>query len=197
MSIVDNLKNIFGGSTPAAPPPPAKSADELYRAALIAHRAEKDGFFRRDPYGPIEDRAQFDGLKYYDPDPAMRLTLPLEPTEPQTLTMQTSTEDEQIYQRVGYVSFEIDGNAAKLAVYQMEGDHEGYFIPFRDETSSKETYGGGRYLEPEMTANGELIVDFNLAYNPYCAYSPHFSCPIPPIENWLKVPIRAGERNFE
>jgi len=95
------------------------------------------------------------------------------------------------------VNFEIDGNAAKLAVYQMEGDHEGYFIPFRDETSSKETYGGGRYLEPEATANGELIVDFNLAYNPYCAYSPHFSCPIPPIENWLKVPIRAGERNYE
>lgn len=196
MSLLDNLKNTFSRK-PDPPPAPQKSAAELYRAALAAQRAEKDGYFRRDPYGPIENRTEFNGLNYYEADLAWRFTLPLEPCPPETLIMSTSTDDEQTYRRVGYVTFEVAGTAAQLAVYQMEDDHEHYFIPFRDATSGQTTYGGGRYLEPEMTSEGQLIVDFNLAYNPYCAYSPHFSCPLPPRENWLKVPIEAGEKSYD
>ena len=77
-------------------------------------------------------------------------------------------------------------------------DMDELFVPFRDATSGKETYGAGRYLEVESPGpDGRVRVDFNAAYNPYCAYNPDWSCPIPPGENWLSVPIRAGEKTFE
>ena len=109
--------------------------------------------------------------------------------------MQTSTGDEQSYYRLGTVEFEVEGQPARLAVYKS-AQHDELFLPFRDATSGKETYGAGRYLEPVESSDGKLLVDFNLAYNPYCAYSEHYSCPLPPLENWLKVPIRAGEKGY-
>ena len=83
-----------------------------------------------------------------------------------------------------------------LALYATPG-HEGYFLPFRDATSGRETYGAGRYLDLAPPHDGKVTVDFNLAYNPYCAYSDSFSCALPPVENWLQVPIRAGEMAFD
>ena len=82
---------------------------------------------------------------------------------------------------------------AQLAIYKGK-EQEDLFLPFRDATSGNETYGAGRYLEPEELSTGEIVVDFNLAYNPFCAYSENYSCPLPPFENHLKVPIRAGEK---
>jgi uncharacterized protein (DUF1684 family) len=110
-------------------------------------------------------------------------------------TIQTSTDDELTYYRIGTVEFEIGGEAATLAVYKSP-HHDDLFLPFRDATSGQETYGAGRYLEPVELGGGKLLVDFNLAYNPYCAYSEHYSCPLPPLENWLKLPIRAGEQDY-
>jgi uncharacterized protein (DUF1684 family) len=81
-------------------------------------------------------------------------------------------------------------------VLQAEGEDE-YFLPFRDRTSGHETYGAGRYVEVAPARDGRVVVDFNYAYNPNCAYSPDWSCPLPPPENWLKVPLEAGEKNFE
>jgi uncharacterized protein (DUF1684 family) len=84
--------------------------------------------------------------------------------------------------------------AAQVMLYSSAGSHE-LFLPFRDTTSGKETYGAGRYLD--LHAHGdEVVVDFNYAYNPNCAYNPDWNCPLPPAENWLKVPIRAGEKAF-
>ena len=114
--------------------------------------------------------------------------------------MPTSTERKAIYRRYGYLEFTFEDQLYRLTVYQnvaskrkttYEGD---LFIPFRDATSSNETYGGGRYLDLKIPSSSNVIIDFNLAYNPYCAYSPRYSCPIPPEENTLPIPIRAGEK---
>jgi len=200
LSIFDTLKKAFTGEkeqntgyAPAEPEPAVSS--KTYIVALEAERAEKDMYFRRDPYGPIEDRQSFTGLNYYPPDPAFRYTLSLHQVEPEPITFQTTTGDGRVYYRIGTVEFEVDGQPAQLAIYKSE-DYDEFFLPFRDVTSGTETYGAGRYLEPVELANGELLVDFNLAYNPYCAYSDNFSCPLPPVENWLKVPIRVGEKKY-
>jgi uncharacterized protein (DUF1684 family) len=108
--------------------------------------------------------------------------------------MQTTTGDVQDYQRFGRFHFVADGQPAALTIYQSEF---GYFLPFVDALAGSETYGAGRYLEPEEMADGRFLVDFNLAYNPYCAYNENWSCPITPSENRIKVPVRAGEMTFE
>jgi uncharacterized protein (DUF1684 family) len=176
----------------------ARRQQQDYITALKAQRAQKDAYFRQNPYSPLEpeDRQNFSGLKYYEPDLAFQYILQLQPADPEPITLQTNTGDEQIYNRIGTVQFEVDGEPARAAIYQST-DRNDLFLPFRDATSGKETYGAGRYLEPVDLGNGEVLVDFNLAYNPYCAYSPNFSCPLPPVENWLKVPIRAGEKKFK
>lgn len=199
MGILDNLKKAFTSAKddPSAElPKPAKSSEEIYIAALEAERAEKDYYLRRDPYSPIEDRQSFTGLNYYPPDPQYRYTLSLRPVEPEPLTFQTSTGDERVYLKIGTVEFKVEGQPAQLAVYKSE-EHNDLFLPFRDATSGTETYGAGRYLEPAEIANGEILLDFNLAYNPYCAYSEAYSCPLPPLENWLKVAIQAGEKSYK
>jgi uncharacterized protein (DUF1684 family) len=108
--------------------------------------------------------------------------------------MQTSTGDVRDYERFGTFRFEVEGQPARLTIYRNE---LGYFLPFVDALAGSETYGAGRYLEPEELPDGRFLVDFNLAYSPYCAYNENWSCPITPAENRLKVPIRAGEMVFE
>jgi uncharacterized protein (DUF1684 family) len=111
----------------------------------------------------------------------------------ESFAMQTSTGNVQIYERFGRFRFVVDGQDVELMIYQSE---HGFFLPFVDSLTGQETYPAGRYLEPEPLPGGCFIVDFNLAYNPYCAYNERWSCPITPAENKLKVPIRAGEKLF-
>ena len=110
--------------------------------------------------------------------------------------MQTSTGDVAQYVRLGRVSFSADGEAASLTVFGDAHGHE-LFLPFADATSGEETYGAGRYLDVQRQHGGRLLVDFNYAYNPYCAYNEAWSCPLTPFENRIGAPIRAGERNFK
>jgi len=203
MSILAGIKKIFTGQKPEpvqqvnADPDQEKSSELFYIAGIEEERRMKDQFFRTDPHSPIEDRANFEGLDYYDPNPDYRYTVPLQPAETQEkLTFQTSTGDEQTYYRLGTIEFEVEGEAGKLAIYQSP-HHDGLFLPFRDATSGNETYGAGRYLEPHDLGGGELLVDFNLCYSPFCAYSDAYSCPLPPFENHLKIAIRAGEKAFK
>lgn len=170
------------------------SFEEQYAAALADQREDKDFHFRHDPYSPIpwEQREAFGGLHYYPPALALRFTLPLEAEAREPIQFQTTTGEMRHYDRLGTVAFTIEGVSTSLAIY--EGEPGEFFLPFRDKTSGEETYGAGRYLEPIEIEKGTFLVDFNLAYSPYCAYSEEFSCPLPPIENWLKVPIRAGEK---
>jgi hypothetical protein len=112
------------------------------------------------------------------------------------IVMPTTTGGEQVYRRAGIVRFRVDGQPTQVTLYASEDTHD-LFLPFRDATSSTETYGAGRYLEVEPPGpDGRVVIDLNYVYNPYCAYNPEWSCPIPPGENWLTVPIRAGEKSF-
>ncbi len=165
---------------------------------LAEFRANKDHFFREDAQSPLPPalRQSFSGLAYYPENPDLRFEVKVERfKDPQTIKMQTSTGDVQDYVRYGRFRFEVEGQPAELTVYSA-GDGEA-FVPFADATSGRETYGAGRYLEIEPVGRDRFEVDFNLAYNPWCAYSAHYSCPFPPPENRLQVAIRAGEKDFE
>jgi len=163
---------------------------------LEQFRAEKDDFFARDPHSPLtaDQKRTFGGLRYFEENPALRLTLTVEPFPVHDeFQVQITTGDVRVYTRFGRLKFTVDGQEAELTLY--EADH-GFFLPFVDSLAGAETYPAGRYLEPEPLGGNRFLVDFNLAYNPYCAYNEGWSCPLTPFENRLKVPIRAGEKMF-
>jgi len=167
---------------------------------LEQFRHSKDEFFKsqQSPLSGVA-RAGFVALSYFPESLELRFTLPLErDSTTGTILMQTSTGAERVYQRLGWVTFKVDGSSTRLALYTPEGDDQplAAFVPFMDATNGTETYEGGRYLEAELTAE-TVTLDFNFAYNPYCAYAAHWSCPIPSNENRLSIAIRAGELNFE
>ncbi len=164
---------------------------------LEAFRAEKDDFFGRDSQSPLtpKQKRDFHGLNYFSENPSLRLELKAEPfLKKERIEMQTSTGDVQIYFRHSRIRFPVEGQDAELTIYESPN---GFFLPFVDSLAGKETYPAGRYLEPEELPGGRFLVDFNMAYNPYCAYNDHWSCPLTPFENRLKVPIRAGEKIFD
>jgi uncharacterized protein (DUF1684 family) len=166
---------------------------------LERFRAQKDAFFKTHPQSPLtaEQQATFAGLRYFPENPELRLVLPFEEfAGKQDLVMQTSTGDERHYTRYGRLHFTLDGQDMALTLYADENSGA-FFLPFADALRGRETYGAGRYLDPELLDNGEFLVDFNLAYNPYCAYNDDWSCPLTPLENWLSVPIRAGEQLYK
>jgi uncharacterized protein (DUF1684 family) len=163
---------------------------------LSEFRKEKDSFFTHHPQSPLtpDQKSDFHGLEYFDEDPDLRLTVNVEKDPAQEeIVMQTSTGDVQTYWRYGRFHFTVGGQEVELTIF---ADQHGYFLPFVDSLAGKETYPAGRYLEPTPLAGGKFLVDFNLAYNPYCAYNDHWSCPLTPAENRLKVPIRAGEKIY-
>lgn len=170
---------------------------------LQQFRHQIDQFMAHHPQSPLPPHLLdgFEGLNYYAPNPDLVLELTVEPIENgDPVTVQTSDGDERTYRRWGRVTFEVDGQPATLTILGDMHGH-GLFLPFRDTTSGKETYGAGRYMDEDRPAiqrigRGRVRLDFNYAYNPYCAYSPDYSCPLPPHENWLSVPIRAGEQAF-
>ena len=174
-----------------------------WRGDLRDHREAKDEYFRTDPHSPIppEERDDFEGLSYYPIDETYRFELALQiHDDPDTVTVGTSTGGDREYLEWGEFRFEVDGETVTLQAYKAEADDDRLWVPFRDATSGEETYGAGRYLdlEPEThrTADGRWILDFNEAYNPTCAYSEQYECPLPPTANWLEVPIEAGEKTF-
>jgi uncharacterized protein (DUF1684 family) len=173
-------------------------------ARLLGFRAAKDRLFASHPSSPVPaaGRRDFRGLAYWRhaPDLALRLRLEPDPAAPSLDVPRSGTGPAMPYARLGWVSFSVDATPARLAVYWLNEYSGGLFIPFRDATSGTETYGGGRYLLDSAkgadlgTDGDELLIDFNYAYHPSCVYDPIWSCPLAPPENWLTVPIRAGER---
>ena len=148
---------------------------------------------------PLEERDGFEGLIYYPPNPEYRFELELHEHDEKTpVTMAYTSGEEKEFLRWGEFRFEIEGKEHVLQAYKSDAGEDRLFVPFRDATSGKETYGAGRYidLQPEThtTAEGKWILDFNRAYNPWCAYSEKYTCPFVPPENWLEVPILAGEK---
>lgn len=173
------------------------------RDNLRLFRQQIDDFMRQHPQSPLdrEARRQFKGLNYYAPDTAYvfegEVTLLADAGLP--VPMQTSTGNTVMYQRWGVFGLVVGGVSAELTIYSDEDDHD-LFLPFKDATNGRETYGAGRYLDNHRPGLWQLSptrlrLDFNYAYNPYCAYSLYYSCPLPPAENWLTLAIRAGEKS--
>jgi uncharacterized protein (DUF1684 family) len=184
---------------------------DLYRIrgedALERFRQRRDELFKTHPQSPIEpeERASFQGLHYFSQDPAYRVRARLEAGDGAELMIDTGGEDGAVrYRRAGQLVFQLGGVQCRLTVLSLVQYAGGLFVPFRDATSGHETYGGGRYmfdtakgtdgLVLEVTPGSpDLLIDFNYAYNASCAYSPRWACPLAPPENFLKVPVRAGE----
>ncbi len=162
---------------------------------LEEYRAAKDQFFRDQPESPLlpSARRTFSGLAYYPEDPGLAFIVTPEPYEDvEVIEMGTSDGDIREYERWARIRFPVGGVEQSLTVFR-DPDTGGLFLPFVDAGAGVETYGAGRYLDLPVE-DGRLILDFNYAYHPYCAYNPGYSCPIPPAENRLSVHIRAGER---
>ena len=162
--------------------------------ALQEFRVEKDSFFAYHPQSPLtfEQKQSFQGLDYFPEATELRFELDVEVfSERAEVEIQTSTGDVQSFTRYGKISFPVEGQDAELTIYANEN---GFFLPFVDSLAGVETYPAGRYLEPEVLPNGKFLIDFNMAYNPYCAYNDEWSCPLTPFENRMKAPIRAGEK---
>ena len=164
--------------------------------SLKAFRAEKDRFFGRHHQSPLTpvQKQHFKGLNYFPENTALRLEVDVQASSTsENIMIQTTGGQPQLYKRFGKFSFMTDGQPAELTIYK---NGHGYFLPFVDSLAGKETYPAGRYVEPEKLPDGKFLVDFNLAYNPYCAYNEQWSCPITPAENRLNVAVRAGEKIF-
>ena len=167
---------------------------------LADYRKSKDDHFAKDPHSPLtqDQRRRFQGLAYYPEDPGLQFILPLKEApeqDKQVIEMATSTGDFQPHLRWGTLTFSVEGQSATLTVYRGADGGE-FFLPFADTTSGEGTYGAGRYLDLVALDDNHVLLDFNYAYNPYCAYNSSWSCPIPPAENRLRVPIRAGEKIY-
>lgn len=168
---------------------------------VLERRAVKDRFFRLGADSPLppESRSSFRGLEYYPLDSQFRVPVSFVPHSGQeTLLLEVSRGPPRTLMKRGHFDFQIGGRTLRLAGYaEAHGAlGEALFVPFRDATSGRETYGAGRYLDIGLEGRQEATIDFNGAYNPFCAYSEHYSCPLPPPENWLPVPVRAGEKDF-
>ncbi len=178
-------------------------------AIAVAHwRAVRERLYREHPQSPIPvaDRAAFEA-RHFDHDPTLRFHAVVEPAPPPDpgalpLALPNSGADTLSFRRLGHVRLAFPDGERRLSVFWMAGYAGGLFIPFRDATNGAETYGAGRYLvdaakSADLGADpdtGALILDFNFAIQPSCAFDPRWACPLAPPENRLDVPVRAGER---
>jgi len=186
-----------------------RAVAELYRAvreesgadpdaALEHFRAARDRLFRDHPQSPLPlaERAGFTGLSHWPRNPSLRFESTLESAPPERLSASALDGEAFPLERIGRVRLPV----GELDVYWIDTYGGGVFLPFRDATSGRSTYGAGRYVLDTVKgadlggSDGRLVVDFNYAYHPSCAYDPRWSCPLAPRANWLSAPIEAGER---
>ncbi len=176
-------------------------SDEGYNQTIQKEREDKDAFMKGDE-SPFTDTTEvFTGLKYSTPDLKYRVAAALEEIDTKKVVVLTTSDGkDQKYLEYAYATFSLDGVENKLLLLEIMdmGPQRGkLFLAFADATSAMETYGAGRYLDVKKVPGAtSIMLDFNQAYNPYCAYSDTFSCPFPPKENILKIAIRAGEKSY-
>lgn len=173
---------------------------------LLEFRRRRDRLFASHPQSALSagQKSRFTQLDYYSNNPDLAFSLEVDTdVDPEIWEVQLEEEGLTRMQRFGKVQFEVHDQPVALTLFWILGYGGGVFLPFRDETNKTDTYGGGRYLldtikSADLGQDGErLVIDFNYAYNPSCAYNPRYHCPLAPQENWLPVPIRAGERDFK
>jgi uncharacterized protein len=170
---------------------------DAWRRELEEERHMKDEFMARHPESPfVAGRVPFHDLRYFPPDERYRVQATLvRAAVPEEAYLRTNRDGQAVMRYLGVLWFQIDGKKLSLGVYHAgEGVGTSVFVPFRDRTSGDESYGPGRYVTLELNEADEYEVDFNRAFNPYCAYTDDYECGFPPAENDLQVPIRAGEK---
>lgn len=180
-------------------------ADPVPEHAVAAWRSGRDELFAGHPQSPLPAarRAAFAGLPYFPYDPAARVTAEVEPAKRHRFEVTASAGEPMAFVRFAVLHFSLAGSARELELYWLDAYGGGLFVPFADATSGDETYGAGRYLLDTVkgadlgTQDGRLVLDFNLAYNPSCAYDPHWACPLSPPANRMGMPVRAGERHLD
>lgn len=179
--------------------PPSDANDSVdpteYAAKITQERSDKDDLFRTSDESPITDKQNFLGLSYFAPDLKYRVRAVFTPFAGDDKEVKINYTDgtTDTYQKIGYAVFKIDEKENKLLLLEHEGSVS---LLFKDATSGKETYGGGRYLDFPLSdiKGNSFILDFNKVYNPYCVYSPSYACPLPPAENTLTISVEAGEK---
>lgn len=177
-------------------------SDAEYTKKILNERTERERYMTSSAASPFANSAtEFKGLSYYPPNEKYRVMATLTPVDVKKVrTLDTNDGDEIKFQEYAYATFELDGHKNRLLileVMEMGPSHGTLFLAFGDKTSAEETYGAGRYLDVKKAPGSHTIeLDFNLAYNPYCAYIDHYSCPFPPSENLLPIPIKAGEKKY-
>ncbi|HEV2583827.1 MAG TPA: DUF1684 domain-containing protein [Ktedonobacteraceae bacterium] len=173
-------------------------------------RATRNALFKAHPQSALdaEQRAQFEGLRYFPYVPSLCVEAEVDmQVEPAVLTVAMNAEELMTMTRVARLHFTLEGQRKSLAMYWLNVYGGGLFLPFRDASCPEESYGGGRYLfdtikgSDFLQADGvshieRILLDFNYAYNPSCAYNSRWVCPLAPVENRLDIAIRAGEQNF-
>jgi uncharacterized protein len=185
--------NSFTGTT----------VDPSYVAAIEEDRTGTDRFMRTSNQSPFaQDPKSFSGLKYFPPNSKFKIIANLTPvTDKKMVVLGTSDGKEQRLIEYAYAEFNLDGIQNKLLILEsidMGPTRGTLFLAFGDKTSGDETYGGGRYLDiKKVPGSTTITLDFNKAYNPYCAYNDTFSCPLPPPGNLLDVAIKAGEKIYK
>jgi uncharacterized protein (DUF1684 family) len=173
-----------------------------YITQIKKEREERDEFMRTSPESPfVENPKSFTGLRYFSADLKYKIVADLTPIQNKKPVLLTTNDGKQErYVEYAYAEFDLSGYRNKLLILEMidDGPSRGkLFLPFGDGTSADETYGAGRYLDVERVQGSNTItLDFNRAYNPYCAYTEKYSCPLPPSENLLVIPIPAGEKTY-
>jgi uncharacterized protein (DUF1684 family) len=170
-------------------------------------RQERENLFRTHPQSALDpdQKKRFNGLPYFPYNPGLRLRLHVQvdsDVAPDILEVQLQEDGITQLKRFGKVNFELEGQRLELSLFWVLGYGGGIFLPFRDATAPQDTYGGGRYLLDTIKGadfgqdKGRLVLDFNFAYNPSCAYNPRWHCPLAPRENWLPAALRAGELKY-
>jgi uncharacterized protein (DUF1684 family) len=184
---------VLNGNKHEVKPDSADSVKVGPLSLFVIQRGDRYGIRLKDPES--EYRRSFHGLEYFPANEQYHVTARFvtEPAEIQILNIIGQTEH---YPSPGYASFVLQGHELRLRPYLEEPDAKQLFYVFRDETSGKETYGGGRFLYSALPANGEVVLDFNKAYNPPCSFTPYATCPLPPPENRLAIRIEAGEKKY-
>ena len=173
-----------------------------YLDEINKERQAKNDFMRSSDESPFgSEKIKFKSLNYFPVDPKYRLSAKLiSIRDKKTWTLPTSDGLEKKYLEYGHAEFAVNGTVCKLLILEImeEGPYRGtLFLAFADATSAEETYGAGRYLDvKKVPGAASVTLDFNQAYNPYCAYSENYSCPFPPKENMLTVSIQAGEKKY-
>jgi uncharacterized protein len=177
--------------------------EKVYIAGIEKERQEKNNWMKNDPSSPFNHKGkiEFHDLKYFDVDPSFKFSSKLfENEKKDTVTIYGTKGEPRSVLKYGYVLIRLGDRQIKINVYEgiTSGGEKYHSIWFTDKTTNKESYGVGRYLDFELMNDSNHIydIDFNLAYNPYCSYSPNYSCAIPEKEDYIPVAIEAGEKKF-